>query len=91
MNDVTRFKNDLIERIREKNISDDVTVKLSKDDIKKQFNKERLSGSLIDKIKKEFKKSGFDVKDNCTSTVCVVVPKEKINKNVLTGKELFED
>jgi len=90
MNEITKFKNALMEGIRAKNTTGDVIVKLDKDDIKKQLNRSRLNASIVNKIKEEFINSGFDVKENCTSTICVVVPKDKINMNVLTGKDIFK-
>lgn len=90
MNEIAEFKNDLMKGIRENNTTGNVIVKLDKDEIKEQLKRKRLDKSIIEKIKKEFKDSGFDVKENCTSTICVVIPEEKINNNVLTGKDIFK-
>lgn len=89
MNEITEFKNELMRGVRENKTTGEVMVKLDKDEIKKQLNRKRLDKSIIEKIKKEFTNSGFDVKKNCTSTICVVIPEEKINNNVLTGKDVF--
>ena len=90
MNEITKFKNDLMRGIRANNTTGAVTVKLDKDEIKEQLNKRRLDKSIVEKIKKEFINSGFEVKENCTSTICVVIPEDKINNNVLTGKDIFK-
>jgi len=90
MNEIANFKNALMEGIRKQNITGDITVKLDKDIIKEQLGKKRLSASIVKKIKKEFNDSGFKVKENCTSTICVVIPEDKINTNVLTGKDIFK-
>ena len=90
MNEIVDFKNSLMEGIRANNTTGDVTVKLDKDIIKKQLNKKRLNHVVIEKIKKEFTDSGFEVKENCTSTICVIIPEDKINTNVLTGKDIFK-
>jgi len=89
MNEITKFKNDLMRGIRKQNTTGSVMVKLDKDEIKEQLGKKRLDKVIVEKIKKEFEDSGFDVKENCTSTICVVIPEDKINNNVLTGKEIF--
>jgi len=90
VNEIANFKNALMEGIRKQNITGDITVKLDKDIIKEQLGKKRLSASIVKKIKKEFNDSGFKVKENCTSTICVVIPEDKINTNVLTGKDIFK-
>lgn len=90
MNEITKFKNDLMEGVRRNNTTGEVIVKLDKDEIKKQLNKKRLDKSIIEKIKKEFEDSGFKVIKNCTSTIGVVIPEEKINNNVLMGKDIFK-
>jgi hypothetical protein len=90
MSEFTDFKNSVMEGVRKNNTTGDVTVKLEKESIKKQLGRKRLNQSVVDNIKKEFKDSGFDVKDNCTSTICVVIPEDKINNNVLTGKDIFK-
>jgi len=90
MNEIVDFKNSLMEGIRKNNTTGDVTVKLDKDIIKKQLNRTRLNSSLVKKIKEEFSNSGFTVKEHCSSTICVVIPEDKINTNVLTGKDIFK-
>ena len=90
MNEITEFKNALMRGIRKNKPTGEVTVKLDKDEIKKQLSRKRLDKSIVDKIKKEFLESGFEVKDKCSSTICVVIPEEKINNNVLTGKDIFD-
>lgn len=90
MDEISNFKNSLMDGIRKQNTTGDVTVKLDKAIIKEQLGKKRLSAAIIKKIKKEFDNSGFEVKENCTSTICVVIPEDKINMNVLTGKDIFK-
>ena len=90
MNEITEFKNELMRGVRKNKPTGEVIVKLDKDQIKKQLKRKRLDNSIIEKIKKEFNDSGFEVKEKCTSTICVVIPEEKINNNVLTGKDVFQ-
>jgi hypothetical protein len=89
MNEITEFKNELMRGVRKNKVTGEVMVKLDKDEIKKQLKRKRLDKSVVEKIKKEFTVSGFKVKENCTSTICVVIPEDKINNNVLTGKDVF--
>jgi len=89
---INEFKEELIANVRKKvnnKATEDVTIKIDKEDIKQALGKKRLHDSVVTNIKNNLTSAGFEVKENCESTVCVTIPKEKINNNVIAYKDLI--
>jgi hypothetical protein len=92
MTTIKDFKEELVENVRNKmskKAQEDIIIKIEKNDIKTGLGKKRLHKSIINKMKEEFKSSGLKIKDDCDSAICVIIPKEKLNSNVKSYKEIM--
>lgn len=93
MNSVDEFKNSVMEKaknyVNESNSfnEDSLTIKLSRNDIKKEMNRERLKSTLLDKVKKSFENSHCSV-DTCGKDICVTIPAKNLKKTILTLDDL---
>jgi len=91
MKEISDFRCNLIRSVKKKssNLNQDVMVKITKDDIKDGLGRQRLKKVTIEKLKKDFEKSGLRV-DDCDNDLCVTIPVDKLKSNVFTYKELSE-
>jgi len=66
---------------------DNLIVKITRNEIKKEMDRERLKSSLIDKVKKSFETSHCVV-DDCGKDLCITIPADTFKKKVLTLNDL---
>jgi len=64
-----------------------LTIKFTRNEIKKEMNRERLKDALLDKVKKSFENSHCSVA-TCGKDICVTIPTKNLKKTILTLDDL---
>lgn len=84
---------DIIKKLRnvsEENKNEDgsLEIKVSDDDLKEILGRKRLRESLKDNIFKDFNEKNITTKKCDTDSLCIIIPKEKMEKKIINYKDL---
>jgi len=91
MKNVTNFTCDFLKDAKaylsNSELKEDITIRITKNDLKEKLNRQRIKEPLLKEVEKKLNEAGCMV-EKCDNDLCVTVPVKLAEKQILTLKEL---